>query len=283
VTMPTTLSDRMYHGATLVPRISMALARTAAILPFFGAASMLAHQSSRADPTHIARTTTPILLIHGSSTNQRQWDVFRCFLANQDVGHIFALSLNKRAFANETQSIREYAHGVVATKLRAMRQLYADANLELNDAIVIGHSMGGLIAGQLAVDNPTDVGVSTVISLNTPWNGSWIADKKYNAAARPESAFRTDSPETATLRAQLFAHERAGTLKLHTFSGSLDPLVRGTSSSLAHLPPAQQMYSTVHDHLSIMLDPFVTADIRQRWILPNTRELPTLSTSATSS
>jgi hypothetical protein len=60
---------------------------------------------------------------------------------------------------------------------------------------------------------------------------------------------------------------------MHTFSGGLDPVVMGQSSSLPHVAPERQMFSSVHDHVSVMIDPFVGKDIQQRWIEPNTARL----------
>ena len=69
--------------------------------------------------------------------------------------------------------------------------------------------MGGLIGGEYALNHATDVKVKALITLNTPWQGSWAADMMYKVSAKPEGAFISTNPATKALREKLVEKEAA--------------------------------------------------------------------------
>src|ERR1043165_3908497 len=91
------------------------LAKNMAMLPMlltgFGLASFFYKFSL--DPEDITIDLPPVLLIHGSDSNQQQWILFRQLLAKHRVGHIFTVNLNKKSLQNDPGTdILDYAHTV---------------------------------------------------------------------------------------------------------------------------------------------------------------------------
>ncbi|NGX52598.1 MAG: hypothetical protein KR126chlam5_00901 [Candidatus Anoxychlamydiales bacterium] len=268
ITLPRSGVQRFVDKLTFIPRVIMVAIRTLSILPVFGFVSLF-YRSDFSDPKKITNKKIPILLIHGSNANQRQWDFFRYFLKGRECGHIFAVNLNDKAFINDKKDISEYAEKRIVTKIKDIKQKYLKDGFDLNEVIIIGHSMGGLIGGEYALNHATDVKVKALITLNTPWHGSWAADIMYDVSAKPEGAFLRTNPATKALREKLIEKERAGEINLYTFSSSLDPLVRPSSSALP-ISNENQIFSKVHDHYSVKVDPKLARTIRDRWVIPNT-------------
>ncbi len=156
----------------------------------------------------------------------------------------------------------------IAEKFESIKKRYLEeAHLHLDEVILVGHSMGGMVAGQYAVNSSSGVSVKAIVSLNTPWKGSWLADLIFNPSSKPGAAFIPDNQTSKALREKLMQKEREGSLKLFTVSSSLDPMVRPESSSL-DLCPENQIFSKVQDHYSAMIDPWLAGDIRDKWIIP---------------
>lgn len=136
-------------------------------------------------PEHVDETyfhpkpdcTDAILLIHGSGVNELQFIAARYILNNLMLSH------NKtfRVYSCDLSS------GSVITKSDESIELYSDRVREYinqniytkptNRLILIGHSMGGLVAGLVAVHDPK---VKAVVTLGTPWHGAPLLDYVIN-------------------------------------------------------------------------------------------------------
>lgn len=118
-----------------------------------------------------------ILLIHGSGVNELQFVAARYILNNLMLSH------NKtfRVYSCDLSS------GSVITKSDESIELYSDRVREYinqniyskptNRLILIGHSMGGLVAGLVALHDPK---VKVVVTLGTPWHGAPLLDYVIN-------------------------------------------------------------------------------------------------------
>lgn len=264
---------RFGDNLSVVFRVIFVVLRVLFIMPMMLVKSIFFKRNT--DPKKIVKFKTPVLLIHGSSANQRQWDTFRSSLKGKETGHIFTLNLNDKAFQNDKKSISEYAQQRIAKKIEEIRDRYAAEGYKLDEIIFGGHSMGGLVGAEYALHHATDVKVSALFAMSTPWGGSKLADKLFKLDKKPEGTFVTTNPESIERRKQLIEAERQGKINVYTFSSSLDPIVRPMSSSLP-IRPSHQLYSQNHDHYTSMLDPWLSRRIRQRFVVPNTHDLPRL-------
>lgn len=223
-------------------------------------------------PSTIVNQKTPIVLIHGSQGCQKQWGIFRRFLEAGHVGHVFSFNLNERALANDKVTIEGYANTKLKDKMHRMKASYAQHGLQLNEVIVIGYSMGGLIASAYTNLSDTAVKIKTIIAMSTPWLGAPIASLLFDKTTHPYSALRTDCWEMQNLREQMIAKVLQGEIDLYTYSSSLDPIVPLESSTLP-IAPDRQVYSLLHDHTTSLIDPWAAWHIRDNWIAPHTSQL----------
>lgn len=271
LTFPQSKFTTVVDALTLIPRIIAVVGCTLAVMPIFCIASFL-YRSDLSDPLEITNGKTPILLIHGSGSNPRQWEVFRRCIAGDRCGHIFAVALNDARFTNDEKSIAEYAQERVAAKVAEIRSRYLAAGLKPNGVILAGHSIGGMVAAQYALNHTDEVKVKAVIAFNIPWAGSSVADWTCDLDDRPAGAFVTTNPDSKKLREALVEKERAGDLNIYTVSGTLDEFVSPSSSSLP-IRSDRQICSKWCDHYTASFNPFLARWIRDEWIVPNTSDL----------
>ncbi|CDZ79528.1 acetoin dehydrogenase E2 subunit dihydrolipoyllysine-residue acetyltransferase [Candidatus Rubidus massiliensis] len=104
----------------------------------------------------------PILLIHGFLHNSSAWVWFRRQLIKQGFTNIFTINLGypfstMEEFASKVKDLRN-----------DISQICDD-----NRLILIGHSMGGIVAAQSALDKPE--GIEKIITIGSPFDGAYSA------------------------------------------------------------------------------------------------------------
>jgi pimeloyl-ACP methyl ester carboxylesterase len=109
---------------------------------------------------------TPILLIHGFLGRSHNWIYHRARLRRAGYTNAFTVNLG-----SPFRSIEEYA-ATVAAKVAQIRR-----RTNRNDVILIGHSMGGLVAQQYRYSLSDDeaVNISKIITIGTPCLGTKVA------------------------------------------------------------------------------------------------------------
>jgi len=252
-----------------VYRAGMILVTLPVALVCFGVACIF--HSKSADPTRVTNCRTPILLIHGSASNQQQWLVFRQFLAANEVGHAFALNLNAHPLKNDVgATLADYAE-LVHHKLLWMTQLYLEAGYDMKEVIIIGNSMGGFVGGAYCVSETivSKIAVAALITISSPWQGSWMADK-FCKDVFPEKYFRRDSIERRALVSQVEKYCKESALPLYTYGSGFDLLVNADASVFVDAP---SMIDNHNDHWTTMLDRNLAHKIREMWLMPHTRSL----------
>lgn len=276
ITVPQSIASCIVGKVTLPFRIVSVALRTLLVFMIIKTKSVCS-KSSGLNPKTITNPKTPIILIHGSNGSERQWDMFRCFLKGKNTGHIFGLSLSESAFKNDEKSIHQFAEQKLVTEISNMKEHYKDAGYNLDKVILVGYSMGGLVAGDYATTciNETGVGVEALVTVSTPWHGSPMAHHIYTSDHKPEGAFITGCESTTTLRNNVVEKSKNG-MPLYTFNASLDYLVPMWSSSLP-IDPAHQIYRSTHSHHSFLMDPAVAWEVRDRFLAPNTHDLTKVS------
>ncbi len=95
----------------------------------------------------VAGSGAPAVLIHGLGGSGRWWDRVVPALSRDHTVHVIDL-VGFGASAGQRFTLERAAHQIAA---------FMDA-LGIADALVVGHSMGGLIAAELAADRPDLVG-----------------------------------------------------------------------------------------------------------------------------
>lgn len=131
----------------------------------------------------------PVLFIHGYSCNEAIWWAMRRYLHRQGIGSLFTLNLEP-VFGN----IDQYAQQV-AERVTEINMLYGG-----NQVILVGHSMGGLVARNYIHNYGGKQRVAKLITLGSPHQGTEHASFAFVESASVQQ-MRPGSPWLAQLNA----------------------------------------------------------------------------------
>jgi pimeloyl-ACP methyl ester carboxylesterase len=196
----------------------------------------------------------PILLLHGSNSFEGMFVVGRHYLKKEKYGSLFSLNYDD----DRAKGIDNFAQVVIREKILEIKQL-----TKQNNIILIGHSMGGLVAGYYAEHCADEDGVSIehVISIGSPWQGaqalSYLPDalktKRYSQMS-PNSEF------IHNLMLKTLESEKAGKRRYYNIGGECDLQVSG-SHSFVTLDPKRQRIVSGCGHNALLLAPAVWSQI----------------------
>lgn len=238
-----------------------------------------------ADPTSVTNWKNPILLVHGSDANQHQWWYFRKWLSSKEgesddaetKGHVFSVNLNEKARRNDNdRDIFDYASRI-RSRVREIKALYRSSgipedtfnNLKIN---LIGLSMGGLVSAAYCLDGadePDCLPVVTLITICTPWHGSYLADTFCNPERSPEKYFCRDSADRKHLvnlfLSYVIEKRKLSRFEVYNYGSRFDWHVPAESAQLSLA--TQVVVNSCNDHSTVMMDATLARFIRDRWIV----------------
>lgn len=228
------------------------------------------------DPKTVTIGKTPVLLIHGSDSNQQQWTYFRQFLSGKDIGHVFAVNLNKKARKNDhDRDILDYARAI-QSKLSKMKELYKEAGWDLNEVIFVGNSMGGLVAAAYyiteEIEEKDKFAIKALISISSPWKGSKIADVLCDRNKYPEKYFCRCSVDRDNLITKFVELAKRNELPVYNYGSTMDLLVPAESAKLP-IPIDNVLINDKNDHWTTMVDHNLAFFIRDNWVQKHTNIL----------
>lgn len=193
---------------------------------------------------------TPILLIHGYVQNQTDWLWFRHKLKEKNVGPIYSLNLCP-PFA----SITEFAE-LVKKKVELIRQETKHPNI-----ILIGHSMGGLIASFYSEYLAPPHEVSAVITLGSPFQGTKLA-----ALGMGQNA--VEMAPNSKLLSDLTQKIEKSSVKYHYIASKIDNLIVPWDSAIPAFSKDRDNNKLIledHGHLSLLISPKVINQV-EGWV-----------------
>ena len=161
------------------------------------------------------------------------------------------------------KGIEDYAADKVRAKILQIKQLTGQDRI-----LLIGHSMGGMVAGCYAERYAEKDGVKIehVVTIASPWQGSPLVDrfmlgpdapKRYHQMST-SSGFRED------LVAQALHSERTNARNYYSIGSKADIQVPGSVSILSEDPRRQRLFSSM-GHYGIVASPRVWSQIRS-WL-----------------
>lgn len=263
VAVPQTKFEKMIEIATLIPRVIFSILVDLALLPIAGGLSFYMLTKPNFDPLEPKTGKIPILLLHGSGFNESQWVFGRQFLKKQEYGSVFSLNYAGLLSNDSTKGIDDYAAGKVRDKILEIKKLTGQ-----NQVILVGHSMGGMIAGYYAenLSLQDKVKVEHVISVGSPWRGSPTVDlfKTGPAAPKRYPQMSTENQFRQNLVSQALASERGGCRNYYTVGSTTDLAVPGLTSLLSEDPRRQRIFSYL-GHFGIVASPRVWSQVRS-WL-----------------
>ena len=209
---------------------------------------------------------TPILLIHGSGFNQSEWLPLRAFLATDpNIGPAYTVNLGGLCWHDRKSSI----HDIAVDRIRpALELMFRDTGVR--KAILVGHSLGGLIAAEVA-ENVAEAGeILKVISICSPFLGAPILEHAVKVCPSQETdqQMRVGSQYLQELGAGILRKDQLGKGARYYHIGSrMDALVPGNQAVLA-LSHEQRccIYNGIEGHYSVVLSPRMWRQVYE-WIL----------------
>lgn len=260
VAIPLTSFENMLHTASLIPQAIISLLSDLLLLPIGGALT-LHHMLSNPtlDPPKPSQDKTPILLLHGSGSNESTWLLGRYFLKKENYGSVFSLNYDGLLSNDPKKGIDDYAQNKVRQKILEIQQKTGQDRV-----ILIGHSMGGLIAGFYAehLADLDQIQVDHIISIASPWQGSPIIDR-YMLGENTSKRYRqmcTDSTFRKNLVEKIRQAERKGKRKYYSIGSHTDCLVPGMRGLVTEDPRRQRLYQSL-GHCSVIASPFAWKQI----------------------
>ncbi len=194
-------------------------------------------------------TDTAVLLIHGYCRNQTDWWWLRKQLKNQNF-HLFTVNLSP-----DLASIAQIALDSLPQKVASIRQQTNCKNL-----ILLGHSMGGLVASYYKEFLDNDHIVRAVITLGSPLYGT-----KVSVMGAGENA-KDMCPDTKFL-AELHARMDNTPQQYFQIASQLDNLIfPWRSALLTGSPTNQQLILPMCGHLALLHATEVATQLKA-WLL----------------
>lgn len=183
----------------------------------------------------------PILLIHGYGHDAGAWCYHRPRLAQSGIGPLFTIDLG-----SPTHSIGEYARRV-QQKAEKIAAIAGTKNL-----ILVGYSMGGLVAADYALRLAAEGTVKGVITIGSPFEGTRMAIFGNGLCAK-QMHYRT--PFLKGLKEKVVANGIIPFCHIGTHS---DTIVRPASSSWPTGVSALKIIFEDFGHLSLLYSETIT-------------------------
>ncbi len=186
----------------------------------------------------------PVLLVHGFNHNQSAWVALRLRLRLAGFGPLYSLNLGPtgRPIEVMAQEIERLANEI-------------EEETRIRDLVLIGHSMGGIVASYYNEELAPFGKVSHVITLGTPFSGTRTSCLHECPSAK---AMRPDSELLAQLRKKIGANTYTRYCQVAT---AFDNIVYPYQSALLVGREADQLLLEVPGHLGLLIAPKVARQI----------------------
>ena len=171
----------------------------------------------------------PILLIHGYLHNSVVWFYHGKKLKNKGFGPIYTISLKKPFSSIESQALE------VDEKVKKIQE-----ETKTSDLILIGHSMGGLIASYFALNIAKKNTVKDIITIATPFEGTKLAIfglGKCAKEARRNSKFLSDLNKKLSEETEI---------NFYNIASFTDQIIRPYTSAILQTNKDHQVWENNH-------------------------------------
>lgn len=189
---------------------------------------------------------TPIILIHGYRHDNSGWTPFRSALEEEKIGPVFAPNL-----LDPCGDIREMAHEIAAI----VQYVHKKTG---KPVILIGHSMGGLVAAYATQHLVPEGMIRASLSIGTPLKGTRLSRYGYGIAA---FQMRHQNEFVNNLHIQMLYNPRT---EYFCFGGARDPVIKPTSACLLRSSKQDPKHNTLFPdtgHAALLFDSEIIATL----------------------
>ncbi|MBP9841495.1 MAG: alpha/beta hydrolase [Simkaniaceae bacterium] len=252
------LTERgVINTASLVVRVPLMIASEGLTL-ILGLISTALCGRSEASPD-LRKRGVAILMIHGSGFNQSEWLPLKGYLAaDQRVGPIYTVNYAGLLSGEKGARIRDYALHKIMPKIR---EIFSETGRE--QLILIGHSLGGLIAAETAEWLLRRDQVVKVVTICTPFKGVPLLNYCCVSKATDEE-MQEGSTYLSALSLQIQSREARGEeIPYHHIVSRTDFLVPAERGGIAKDPSKWRVLDGIEGHWGVVLSPRVWMEIKR--------------------
>lgn len=276
IALPQTKFDKMMEIASLIPRIAFTVLMDLLLIPV--ALGVVIAECCKIDynpkPEAVKIGKTPVLLLHGSGFNKGEFAVGMKCLDRPDIGSVFSINYDGIVSNDPTKGIDDYAMGKVREAIKRITELTGT-----NDIILMGHSMGGMVAVEYALEvaKKDGIKVNHVFSIASPWHGAPVLDAMWKVGLRSKDktpkrhqqmsvsgGTSTDPDFRQKLVAKALESERKGECNFYSIFSSTDFAVPGRRGNLTENPTRQYSINYL-GHYALVAWPSVWKQVT-RWL-----------------
>jgi len=187
----------------------------------------------------------PILLVHGFLHNQSGWTWLRRQLRMEKLGPVYSLNLD-----TSHRSVEELASDI-QKRVEEIEQETGQRQL-----ILVGHSMGGVVASYYA-EHVAEVGrVTDLITLGSPLDGTRPAVM----SGRAQSA-RQIYPNSDLLKELAKCRAENREIRYYHVASLFDALILPTQSAWSGVPEERLMILPSHGHMRLLFSKRVACQL----------------------
>lgn len=191
------------------------------------------------NPSRITNKQRPLLLIHGLYHNSSAWIEFLDRLKSANVGPVFTLNLGN-PFGSINAHVKKVKNKVAEIQNLTGRK----------DIILVGHSMGGIVASKFALDGATqETLVTDIITMGSPLKGTRVA--KYLGWGKSVKEMRQDSNFIKDLNKKIINQSKIYFFHIATETDLLIPL---SSALLLENKNAKHLILPNSSHMSLLFE-----------------------------
>lgn len=190
----------------------------------------------------------PILFIHGYLHSSWVWLFLRWRLSKARFGPLYFLNLTPlfAPLSTYVDQVAEMAKTIAKERGRT-------------DLILVGHSMGGIVASLYATRLAPKGTVKKVITLASPFHGTPVADWGWGEGA---TQMRPNSPLLSELRSEIKALSSPPFFHLAALHDLI--VIPGSSALLGQSPERERLFDHL-GHVSLLFSPQVATQLSS-WI-----------------
>lgn len=190
--------------------------------------------------------SSPIVLIHGYAHNRCAWFFIQKYLQMKGFGRIHTLNLFP-------------PFGSIESLAKQVQNELESIKKDHEKAVLIGHSMGGLVAAYFAENLANEGEISQIITLGSPFLGTRLAAfgiGKNAAQMVPQSNFLISLNEKISKSPIPYYH----------LASKIDNIIVPWNSALPKKQEGQEFVVQDLGHLSLLASPLVAQKII-KWLL----------------